>query len=125
MNIDIHYELAQNKNSQAVYDYLQDVYGFYEELSRINKPLLVMLQGHLSNYFYHMIRCYNPFSTANASSACFTLVNMPISNDTTVIRFNETDLGGVPCSGSSFYLSRLPGELGVYLGKTLLNRQVS
>jgi len=98
----IYYELAQNKNSEAVYNYLKEVYDFYEELSRINKPLLVMLQGHLKN----------------ASSASFTLTNMPISTDSTVIRFNETELGNVPCSGASFYLSRIPSEIGTYLALT-------
>jgi enoyl-CoA hydratase len=39
------------------------------------------------------------------------------------IRFNEAKIGFVPHSGASYYLSRLPGEIGTYAALTgnLLN----
>ena len=43
---------------------------------------------------------------------------MPTSAPNTKIAFNEVQFGFVPHAGSSYYLSRLPGELGTYLALT-------
>ncbi len=41
-----------------------------------------------------------------------------VANKKTVWHLNETGLGYIPDSGSSYFLSRLEGELGTYLALT-------
>jgi len=42
----------------------------------------------------------------------------PMSTLDAKIAFNEVTFGFVPHSGATFYLSRLPGELGTFLALT-------
>jgi enoyl-CoA hydratase/carnithine racemase len=43
---------------------------------------------------------------------------MPMTTIDSKVSFNETTFGFTPHSGSSFYLSRLPGEVGTFLSLT-------
>ena len=43
---------------------------------------------------------------------------MPISTPNTKVAFNDVSFGFVPHGGSTYYLSRLPGELGTFLSLT-------
>ena len=43
---------------------------------------------------------------------------LPLIKDASKLKFGETEIGFVPHAGSSYYLSRMPGEFGKFLSLT-------
>lgn len=71
-------------------------------MSKINKPIIGVAPGHAFN-----------------SGATFLQATArPTVTLDTKIAFNEASFGFVPHGGSSYYLSRLPGEIGTFLALT-------
>ena len=99
--IAIYFHLKHQK-LEEVAQYLRSVYDLAILFARYNKPLVSCLDGELSN----------------GSAALFTSIPFAFSTKSTTWKLNETSLGYFPDCGSSYHLSRLQGELGVYLALT-------
>ena len=83
-------------------DYLQDIYGLQSHVAGLNKPLMTIAPGH----------SFNSGATLLAAS------NLPMTTLDSKVAFNECQFGFVPHAGATFYLSRLPGEMGTFLSLT-------
>lgn len=71
-------------------------------MASLNKPLIALGPGH----------------SFNSGAALLQATACPVATENTKISFNDVTFGFVPHGGSSFYLSRLPNELGTFLGLT-------
>lgn len=58
------------------------------------------------------------FKLANSAATIFSSLPFVLTGKKAIWYLNETGLGYIPDSGSSYYLSRFPGELGTYLALT-------
>lgn len=54
----------------------------------------------------------------NSGATFLQATGIPSSTPNSKIAFNEVQFGFVPHSGATYYLSRLPGELGTFLAVT-------
>ena len=59
-----------------------------------------------------------PGSSLNSGAGLVTASGIPIMAHNSMLAFNETQFGFVPHAGSSYYMSRLPGEFGTFLQLT-------
>lgn len=59
-----------------------------------------------------------PGHSYNSGAAFLSGTSYPISTLDSKISFNEATFGFVPHGGSSYYLSRMPGEIGKFLALT-------
>lgn len=86
----------------AITKYLEDLYELQTLTSKINKPMVAVAPGH----------------SYNSGAAWLQATGLPTITPTSKVAFNDVQFGFVPHGGSSYYLSRLPGELGTYLALT-------
>jgi len=82
--------------------YLEELYGLQVQASKLNKPLITVAPGH----------------SFNSGAALLQAIGMPTVTLDSKLSFNEATFGFVPHGGSSYYLSRLPGEIGTFLALT-------
>jgi enoyl-CoA hydratase/carnithine racemase len=82
--------------------YLEELYGLQVQASKLNKPLITVAPGH----------------SYNSGAALLQATGMPTVTLDSKLSFNEATFGFVPHGGSSYYLSRLPGEIGTFLALT-------
>jgi enoyl-CoA hydratase len=68
----------------------------------MNKPIIGCAPGH----------------SFNSGASWLSAIGLPTVTNTSKIAFNDVAFGFVPHGGSSFYLSRMPGELGTFLALT-------
>ena len=97
--------ILHNKNAEKfdeVTKYLEDLYSLQTMTAKMNKPIMAIGNGH----------CYNSGAAWLQSTGC------PISTLNSRVAFNDVQFGFVPHGGSTYYLSRLPGELGTFLAVT-------
>lgn len=71
-------------------------------MSKFNKPLFTDISGELKNSAASIF-CQSPLAVASENSE---------------LSFNSAGFGYIPDCGSSYYLSRMPGEFGLYLALT-------
>ena len=91
-----------SENSADAEQYLRRLYDLIYDVSRLETPFLPLVNGR-----------------AFGSGACIAaLSHFGIANEQASMRFPETGFGFVPTGGSTFLLSRLPGEVGMYLALT-------
>jgi enoyl-CoA hydratase/carnithine racemase len=71
-------------------------------MAKTNKPIVAVAPGH----------------SFNSGAALLSASALPIATLSTTMAFNDVTFGFVPHGGSSYFLSRLPNELGTYLALT-------
>lgn len=59
-----------------------------------------------------------PGHAFNSGASFLASTGLPTVTLDTKVTFNEVSFGFVPHGGSSYYLSRLPGEIGTFLALT-------
>lgn len=59
-----------------------------------------------------------PGHSFNSGAALLSTTAFPVMTLDSKISFNEASFGFIPHGGSTYFLSRLPGELGTYLALT-------
>lgn len=93
-----------NKDMDPIVDYFNSLYNFQTGFARTNKPLILTAQGNIQN-----------------SAACLVgSAGIPcVTHDANFV-FNETSARNrlTPHAGASYYLTRMPGELGTFLALT-------
>jgi enoyl-CoA hydratase/carnithine racemase len=82
--------------------YLEDLYGLQIQTAKLNKPLIGVAPGH----------------SFNSGAALLQATGFPTVTLDSKLSFNDASFGFVPHGGSSYYLSRLPGEIGAFLAIT-------
>lgn len=97
----LHYKKDGN-NEQKIANYLEDLYGLQVQASKINKPIISVAPGH----------------SFNSGATLLQASGYPTVTLDSKLSFNEVTFGFVPHGGSSYYLSRLPGEIGTFLALT-------
>lgn len=60
----------------------------------------------------------SPGHAFNSGAALLQATAFPVSTLDSKISFNDTSFGFIPHGGSTYFLSRLPGELGTFLALT-------
>lgn len=100
----IHLDMAHTaqKNPEIIEDYLRQLYSLVWDMSKIEKPLVPLLTG----------RVYG------SGAVIAWLSHFSIASQTAQVCFPESKFGFIPTGGASYLLSRLPGELGLYLALT-------
>ena len=83
-------------------NYLEELYGLQVQASKINKPVIGVAPGH----------------SFNSGAAFLQATAMPTVTLDSKLSFNEVSFGFTPHGGTSYYLSRLPGEIGTFLALT-------
>ena len=71
-------------------------------MAKLNKPVIAVGHGH----------------AFNSGATLLQASGIPTAAPNTKVAFNEVTFGFVPHGGSSYYLSRMPGELGAFLALT-------
>jgi enoyl-CoA hydratase/carnithine racemase len=94
--------MKKEDNYGRIKEYLQQVYQLQTQIAKLNKPLIAVAPGH----------CYNSGAALLAATA------HPMTTLHAKIAFNEVTFGFVPHSGATYYLSRMPGEFGTFMGLT-------
>jgi len=69
---------------------------------KINKPMLAVANGH----------------SFNSGASFLQAISCPITSHDSTLAFNDVSFGFVPHGGTTYYLSRMPGELGTFLAIT-------
>ena len=90
------------ENSPEVEQYLRSLYAMMYDISKLETPFIPLVNG----------RAYG--SGANIAY----LSHFGVANELASTRFAETSFGFIPTGGTSYLLSRLPGEMGLYLALT-------
>ncbi|MFK3725251.1 enoyl-CoA hydratase/isomerase family protein [Pseudomonas monteilii] len=80
-------------------DFFREEYALDLAIHRYRKPVVVLMDGY----------------TLGAGMALAQAADLRIVTERSRIGMPEVTLGGFPDAGSSYFLSRLPGELGTYL----------
>jgi enoyl-CoA hydratase/carnithine racemase len=96
----LHYKKEGQEEKIAAY--LEELYGLQIQTSKLNKPLISVAPGH----------------SYNSGAAFLQSSGMPTVTLDSKLSFNEATFGFVPHGGTSFYLSRMPGEIGTFLALT-------
>ena len=96
----LHYK--REGQEQKIASYLQELYGLQVQASKINKPIIGVAPGH----------------AYNSGAAFLQATALPTVTLDSKLCFNDVTFGFVPHGGSSYYLSRLPGEIGTFLALT-------
>lgn len=71
-------------------------------MATLNKPVVSICDGR----------------ALGAGAALHAASGLPYATDNSMISFRDVFTGMTPNGGASFYLSRLPGEVGAYLALT-------
>jgi enoyl-CoA hydratase/carnithine racemase len=96
----LHYK--KEGSDAKIASYLEELYGLQIQASKMNKPLITVAPGH----------------SYNSGAALLQATGLPTVTLDSKLSFNEATFGFVPHGGSSYYLSRLPGEIGTFLALT-------
>jgi len=96
----LHHKTSDSPASIA--SYLEDLYGLQIQTAKLNKPLIGVAPGH----------------SFNSGAALLQATGLPTVTLDSKLSFNDASFGFVPHGGSSYYLSRLPGEIGAFLAIT-------
>jgi enoyl-CoA hydratase/carnithine racemase len=64
------------------------------------------------------IVCAGPGHSFNSGASLFCASALPVTTLNSLMSFNDVTFGFVPHGGSSYFLSRLPYELGTFLALT-------
>lgn len=98
------HHFQKNKDMDPIVEYLNKLYNFHIAFARNNQPLISTPRGHIEN-----------------SGACLvgSAGISTISHDAKLV-FNETTARNriIPHAGASYYLTRMPGEMGTFLALT-------
>jgi enoyl-CoA hydratase/carnithine racemase len=89
-------------STEPIAEYLEALYGLQVHTSKINKPILGVAPG----------------SSYNSGATFLQATGFPTVTLDSKMAFNEVTFGFVPHSGASYYLSRLPNEMGTFLALT-------
>lgn len=81
---------------------MTDLYGLQTLTAKINKPMISVAHGH----------------SYNSGASLLSASGFPITTLDSKLSFNDVTFGFVPHGGSTYYLSRLPGEIGTCLALT-------
>lgn len=95
------------ENPSEAEEYLRRLYSMIFDISRLETPFIPLVNG----------RAFGSGATIAGLS------HFGIANERASARFPETGFGFIPTGGSTYLLSRMPGEVGTYLaltGKKLL-----
>lgn len=104
----LHYK--EQNDMTAITDYINGLYELQTTMAKLNKPLMAVGPGH----------------AFNSGAALLQTTAYPVTTLNSKISFNETSFGFIPHGGSTYFLSRLPGELGTFLaltGHSLVGRE--
>ena len=96
----MHYKA--NGETDSMVDYLGSVFDLQATFAKVNKPIMAI----------------GPGNSLNSGAGLFAASGMPYINHTSLIAFNEVQFGFVPHAGTSYYMSRLPGDFGTFLTLT-------
>lgn len=105
-------------------DYLSNFHLALAHLNSMNKPGTEEYFTSLYDLMYFIGRMETPFipiieGKALGSAACLSnLATFSIASPKTMMSFPETSFGFIPTGGATYHLSRLDGELGLYLALT-------
>jgi len=92
----------KEENFDMMTGYLSELYSLQTITAKLNKPVVAVASGHVYN----------------SGAAWLQSTGFPITTPSARVAFNDVQFGFVPHGGSTFYLSRLPGELGTFLAVT-------
>ena len=91
-----------SKQPDSSHQYLTQLYQFLYSVGKLESPIVTLMDG----------KCYG-------SAACFALLShFPMTTANTNVCFPETGFGFVPTGGASYFLSRMPDHIGLYLALT-------
>lgn len=91
-----------SKGLDSSHQYLTQLYQFLYSVGKLESPIVALMDG----------KCYG-------SAACFALLShFPTTTPNTNVCFPETGFGFVPTGGASYFLSRMPDHIGLYLALT-------
>jgi enoyl-CoA hydratase len=95
---------SNNKDMDPIVDYLNCLFNFQTAYARNNKPLFSTIRGRVENSANWLV--------GSSGISC-------ISRDAQ-LEFNETNSRNriIPHGGASYYLTRMPGEMGTFLALT-------
>jgi enoyl-CoA hydratase/carnithine racemase len=93
----LHYKETHQEHKIA--SYLEDIFKLQATVAKMNKPLLSIAPGH----------------TFNSAASLLAASGMPAVCHNTLMAFNECSFGFVPHAGTTYFASRMPGELGTFL----------
>ena len=88
-----------NGESQKTADYLGSIFELQATFAKINKPIMTVAPGH----------------SFNSGAGLLAVSGIPSICEDSQISFNECTFGFVPHAGSSYFASRLPGDVGTFL----------
>jgi len=93
----MHYK-AENQNEKLAH-YLGDIFNLQATIAKINKPIMIVAPGN----------------SYNSGAGLLSSAGFPAICDNSYLAFNECTFGFVPHAGSTYYASRLPGDIGTFL----------
>ena len=93
----MHYR-AENEHEKLV-QYLTDIFDLQATVAKINKPIMTVAPGQ----------------SFNSGASLLNAAGLPAVCHNSRIAFNECQFGFVPHAGSTYFASRLPGDLGTFL----------
>jgi enoyl-CoA hydratase/carnithine racemase len=95
---------SSNKDMDPIVEYLNSLFNFQTAFARNNKPMFSTVTGRVENSANWLV--------GSSGISC-------ISRDAQ-LEFNETSSRNriVPHAGASYYLTRMPGEMGTFLALT-------
>ena len=96
----MHYK--KQSDMPKIAQYLEDLYALQIETAKLNKPLVGVAPGH----------------SFNSGAAFLCATGLPTVTLDSKLSFNDVAFGFIPHGGSSYYLSRLQGELGTFMAVT-------
>jgi enoyl-CoA hydratase/carnithine racemase len=91
-----------DKNIEAVDEYLQSLYNFTTFVASYHKPCITVSNG----------------ITQGAGAAFLSSINFPCVTHNTTVSYPETNYGLNPHAGNIYFLSRMKGEIGTFLALT-------
>lgn len=113
---------AKAKDPDALY-FFQDKFRLVQMIATLQTPYVAVLDGYACKYFF-LWNCDQRISgsymlnTVGGALGLFVHGPFRIATEKTIFATPEVSLGAFLNSGSSFYLSRLDGEIGAYLALT-------
>lgn len=96
----LHYKSENDYNS--ITSYLNGLYELQTTIAKLNKPLMAVSPGH----------------AFNSGAALLSATAFPVTTLDSKVSFNDTSFGFIPHGGTTYFLNRLPGELGTFLALT-------
>lgn len=99
----LHYH-SKERNMDPIVDYLNDLFNFQILYAKNNKPLVSTIKGRVENSANCMV--------GSSGISCVSQDMQGVFNEAT--KKNRL----VPHAGASYFLTRMPGELGTFLALT-------